>query len=368
MKYIAVLGRQSEISLAELSAIFGDSVRKIGPETAVFESKTEPNIDRFGGVLKFGKLITESPIDFLLNTPDFDGKFIIGISDYSKGDNRRKSQNTAMKYKKILSRQGRSVRVLQNTDAALSTATSFHNQVGIKPGHVEFILAGKEIYSVIGVQNIDKYRERDQVRPARDAKVGMLPPKLAQILINLCGDLPKGSRILDPFCGTGVVLQEASLMGYKVYGTDKSERMIDYSLENLKWLEKKFNVSVDKILEVGDATSHQWSGKIDAVAAEGYLGVPMSKPPVEIKLKEQKQECASIALGFLKNLAPQIQSGTPVVLALPAWRREDGSYSGLSILDEAEKLGYNGANSSRRLLYFRDGQVVAREIIRLRKK
>ena len=247
------------------------------------------------------------------------------------------------------------------------------------------------------MQDIDSYTRRDQARPARDAKVGMLPPKLAQILINLCGPLPPNSTILDPFCGTGVVLQEALLMGYRAYGTDLSERMVDYSAKNLRWLlqeteKDSFSVSC------GDATTFKWVQPIDAIACEGYLGKPFARIPTEIEFKAQKQECESIVLGFLKNLAKQIKSGTPVVIAVPAWLRPDGRYERLDILkplnnslgaepylptetpqgaktfslkkvDELSDMGYNVNNKAREgLLYHRDNQVVARDILILRKK
>jgi tRNA (guanine10-N2)-dimethyltransferase len=247
----------------------------------------------------------------------------------------------------------------------LSSATSLHNGLsGKNPRKCELIKVENDWYKVIGVQDIDAYTRRDQARPARDAKVGMLPPKLAQILINLCGPLKSGACVLDPFCGTGVVLQEAILMGYRAYGTDISERMIEYSKKNLDY----FGFRNYK-LEVGDATSHKWTGKIGAVACEGYLGKPMSQIPGKIKLKEQKQECSEIILGFLKNLNLQIEVGTPVVIAMPAWLREDGKYERLDVLDEIDKLGYNVNNKSREgLLYHRPKQIVARDIIILRKK
>ncbi len=126
--------------------------------------------------------------------------------------------------------------------------------------------------------------------------------------------------------------------------------------------ENSFQVSV------GDATNFKWSPPIDAVACEGYLGAPMSKPPVEIKLKEQKQECGATILGFLKNLSSQIKPDTPVVIAVPAWLRPDGTYSRLEILDFIKDMGYNVKDISREgLLYHRDDQIVARDIIILRK-
>ena len=377
MKYLAVLGRQPEISIAELSAQLPEADFWTGPAVAVsptilgfrLRAAGDPpapspvHISRFGGILKLAVELIEKPLDYLAKLPD--GKITIGVSDYSKGASKKTATIEALKLKKILVRHGRSVRVVENKDAVLSTATSLHNGLsGKNEKKVELIKVEDEWYRVIGVQDIDAYAKRDQARPARDAKVGMLPPKLAQVLINLCGPLNEGSMVLDPFCGTGVVLQEALLMGYKAYGTDISERMVEYSEKNLKYF--KFN---NFVLDVGDATNYKWIKKIDAVACEGYLGKPFSRIPSDIELREQKQECGSIVLGFLRNLAGQIKKDTPVVIAVPAWLRPDNSYERLDILDEIKDLGYNVNNKSREgLLYHRPDQIVARDIIILRKK
>ncbi|MBR3180235.1 hypothetical protein IKF57_01750 [Candidatus Saccharibacteria bacterium] len=409
MKYLAVLGREPAISLAELSALF-DDVKIISDNLALFIIRTGdrpgggpprrlrgrreglagpvPNINKLGGSLKLAVQLDSSPLEYLRSLPD--GKLTIGVSDYSKNASKKSATTEALKLKKILVRHGRSVRVVENKDAILSTATSLHNGLsGKNDRKCELIKYNTEWFRVVGVQDIDAYARRDQARPARDAKVGMLPPKLAQILINLCGPLPEGSTILDPFCGTGVVLQEALLMGYRTYGTDISEKMVAYSERNLKWLfsehgeerraslsephndgrERKREEKSPFQVSVGDATIFHWSRPIDAVACEGYLGQPMSQIPSEIKLKEQQQECGSIVLGFLKNLSTQIKSGTPVVIAVPAWLRQDGTYSRLKILDEIENMGYNVSKTSRDgLIYHRENQIVARDIIILRKK
>lgn len=358
--YLAVLGREPELSNAELESLFG-KITYLTNNLSLFDSKTTPDINRLGGSLKLAEKLSEKPLEFLSKIED--GKITIGISDYSKGASKKSATLEAMKLKKILTRHGRSVRVVLGDDAVLSTATSLHNGLsGKNPKKIELIKVDNDYYKVIGVQDIDAYSRRDQGRPARDAKVGMLPPKLAQILINLCGALKPGSIILDPFCGTGVLLQEALLMGYFAYGTDISDRIVSFAKKNLDYF--KFT---DYKLEVGDATEYQWE-KLDAVACEGYLGKPMSKIPSDIELKEQKQECSSIILGFLKNLAPQITKNTPIVIAAPAWLRENGEYSRLEILDQIENMGYNVENKSREgLFYHREGQIVARDIIILRK-
>ena len=411
MKYLAVLGRQPEISIAELEAlfsdmqildgscrlfsfpkndgIFGDPLPEPSPVHVIrFETSNIVTIARLGGTLKLAVELVEKPLEYLQGLPE--GKITLGVSDYSKKASRKSVQQEALKLKRVLVKQDRSVRVVENKEAALSTATSLHNGLsGKNERKVELIKVDDDWYRVIGVQDIDAYAKRDQARPARDAKVGMLPPKLAQILINLCGPLKPGTTVLDPFCGTGVVLQEALLMGYRAYGTDINERMVEYSLRNLEYLfldplrsrpssrgslaiplpssrtvsKQTFQVSV------GDATTFQWEQPIDAVACEGYLGKPFSKIPTEMELKEQKQECGTIVLGFLKNLASQIKKGIPVTIAVPAWLRENGEYSRLEIIDEIEKMGYNVNNKTREgLLYHRERQVVARDILILRKK
>ena len=239
MKYLAVLGRQPEISLAELEALFSN-VQRIHDYLATFNSVTIPDINRLGGSLKLAVSLSSKPLDYIANLPE--GKITLGLSDYSKTATKKSSSMEALKLKKILVRHGRSIRVVENKEAILSTATSLHNGLsGKNERKIELIKINSSWYKVIGVQDIEKYAKRDQKRPARDAKVGMLPPKLAQILINLCGPLKPGSTILDPFCGTGVVLQEALLMGYHAYGTDLNEKMIDYTRKNLEWLLKVGN-------------------------------------------------------------------------------------------------------------------------------
>lgn len=394
MKYVAIAGRQPLISLAEIQALYDNAARLVGKKLVFFEINEDgeenisPDVNRLGGSLKLGKFFDTdfSKLAKFLATAHPEGKITLGISDFSKQKKSGLAKQKSMELKRNLARMGRSARVITSNEPEISSATAHHNQLGEKAGCFEIFLIDREIYLSLGTQNITAYTERDQARPARDAKVGMLPPKLAQILINLCGKLPEEARVLDPFCGTGVVLQEAAIMGYVPYGTDLNERMVEYSKKNLSWLfnehnQKRFKILPDLIqkkdqilnaISVGDATSFTWEGEIDAVAFEGYLGAPMSKPPVDIKFKTEKAKCREIAIGFLKNITPQIKSGTPVVMALPAWLRENGKYAGLNILDEIQEMGYNFEKfqdlSQSDLLYYREGQIVAREIIVIRKR
>ncbi|MCL1840066.1 hypothetical protein FWF89_03715 [Candidatus Saccharibacteria bacterium] len=397
--FITVLGRQPKISLAELESVYGASnITPLSDQLALINTKTL-ELNHLGGTIKAGQIIIESLLDHLSNLPP--GKITLGFSDYSPKATAKSAQMQALKLKSVLKRHGRSVRIVpNNSSAALSSAASHHNQLGEKTNHIEIISYQKYTALSIGTQNITAYAKRDQARPARDAFVGMLPPKLAQILINLATGPETSGHLLDPFCGTGTILQEALLMGFSVYGTDLSEKMISYSKKNLDWLAFKLarttlsrnfcrhdgseathpatagvrSVSEKELsceLEAGDATNFKWKQPIDFIVSETYLGQPFSAPPSDIKLKEVQFTTKSIILAFLKNIHPQLKPGTPLALAIPAWRRPDQTFSHLNIVDEIKKLGYNVHQfkhaTSAQLLYYRESQVVARQIIVLRK-
>ena len=67
MQYLAILGRQPKISLAELTSLFS-SVKYLGGNLATFEATRQPSIDRLGGSVKLARPISDSPEKFLRHT------------------------------------------------------------------------------------------------------------------------------------------------------------------------------------------------------------------------------------------------------------------------------------------------------------
>jgi tRNA G10 N-methylase Trm11 len=381
--HIAILGRQPAISIAELERTYGD-VSWFSDTSALIETDAL-DIQRLGGTQKAGRVIDQvngtdwrhASIKIVQHYAKawakYEGKITLGISAYGFSTTTREIQKTGLILKSKLKGTTASLRLIPNQDNTLSTATSHHNKLGLSDNKIELIVvrgAGKIVIAEsTGAQNITALAARDQGRPKRDAFVGMLPPKLAQIMVNLAG-LEDG-RILDPFCGTGVILQEAGLMGYRVYGTDLAEKMIRYSRDNLNWLQETQHVKFEWYLHEGDAMDTTWQQPIDAIVAEGYLGQPFSAPPSAAKLTEVRGNCNHIISAFLKNLGTQIKSGTPVVLAIPAWKDTEGGFTHLPLISQLEKLGYKEVEFTtvrpEQLLYFRPDQVVARELLVLTK-
>ena len=384
--YISILGRQPAISIAELERVYG-YVRWFSDISALIETDATVDIQRLGGSQKIGKVIAELPNGDWMRASmkivqhyskvwaDYEGKITLGISAYGFKVDTRDIQKTGLILKGKLKSTTASLRLVPNQEAALSTATSHHNKLGLSDNKVELIVVrgtkGIIIAESTGAQNITALAARDQGRPKRDAFVGMLPPKLAQIMVNLSG-LESG-RILDPFCGTGVILQEAGLMHYDVYGTDLAEKMIRYSRENLDWLQESHHIKVNYTLNEGDAADTKWQDPIDAVVAETYLGQPFSAPPSSAKLIEVRGNCNYIISQFLKNIGTQIKKDTILVLAIPAWKDKEDNFTHLPLAESEplKKLGYKRTEftsvNPEQLLYYRPDQVVAREILVLTK-
>jgi tRNA G10 N-methylase Trm11 len=421
---IVVLGRQPALGLAELESLYGaDRVAAIGTQAAWV--KVDPCLlafDRLGGSVKFCRPLTT------LETTDWKQieKFLIGVAP---GHSERMPEGkmhlglslidfpnvtiqrimaTGLTVKKAINKQtGRTVRLVPNKEAELNTAQVIHNKL-ITPNGWELVFMRDGDKTVVAqtvkVQDIESYTRRDRERPKRDAKVGMLPPKLAQIIINLAvGQLPDEARqniceippdapipvahfadkyILDPFCGTGVVLQEASLMGYDVQGSDLDPRMVAYTKANLQWLleqpESRVSIPPENTtgeyarVEVADATNHTWSPMPNVVACETYLGRPFTARPSDEILSQTISECNLIIKKFLRNIHGQLQSGARLCIAVPAWQTGRNSFKHLPLIDQISDLGYNRIRfehvADKDLLYYREDQIVARQLLVLTRK
>jgi tRNA (guanine10-N2)-dimethyltransferase len=231
------------------------------------------------------------------------------------------------------------------------------------------------VAQTVAVQDIGWYSRRDYERPARSAQVGMLPPKLAQILVNTTS----AAVVADPFCGTGVVLQEARLLGRRAVGSDLAPEMIEATRRNMTWLD-------EEMAGRGGLTIPDWSveGPVDArtvklpqaaaVVSEGYLGPNMSKSPDAAELRRIQEELRQLYRVVLANFARQLPAGGEVSITAPAWRM-GREWSYLGIVDELSDLGYTlkgfkhvpATQFRSPLLYARDDQVVGRQLLLLRK-
>lgn len=412
MQSLLILGRQPALGLAELESLYGaDKLKLVGAQAVIVD--VDPCLlafDRLGGSVKFCKLLTildtiewKKIEQFLVQVgPGHsqtmpEGKMLLGLSVVGCNVPLRQLEATGLTVKKAIRKTGRSVRLVPNKALELNSAQIIHNKLtGPNGWELVFIRNGDKtlVAQTVKVQDIESYTRRDRERPKRDTKVGMLPPKLAQIIINLsvgrlqedtlqsiC-EIPAGQpipkpmldkAILDPFCGTGVVLQEALLMGYSALGSDLEQRMVDYTESNINtWLRSWYDFQTSAVTEQGDATAHQWQCDIDFVASETYLGRPFTSRPGPEILSQTASECNLIIRKFLQNIGQQIKSGTRLCLAVPAWQTGNNQFRHLPLIDSLSELGYNRMSFEHvrdsDLIYHRVDQIVGRQLLILIKQ
>jgi len=396
MQSIVILGRQPALGLAELESLYGHaSVVPVSEHAAGLTlPASEVDFTRLGGSTRLGtvvatlqsklwkdveKQLAKSIVEIAGTLPE--GKLQLGLSTFGIPITPAKLNASGLTLKKIVrSKTDRSVRLTPNPELELNTAQVLHNHLTGQTGIELLIIATPDGNTIIArttmVQDIENYTLRDRGRPKRDARVGMLPPKLAQIILNLAaGQTPAAADriILDPFCGTGVVLQEAMLVGLSVYGTDLEPRMIDFTRTNLDWLiEQTEGLESEILLEPGDATTHQWNPAPDLVAGETYLGRAFTEKPSPEVVAQTSTEVNLILKKFLKNIHSQLKPGTPLCLAVPAWQTSPDRFKHLPLIDQLSELGYNRTRfehvRDEQLLYYREDQIVARELIVVTRK
>jgi len=103
------------------------------------------------------------------------------------------------------------------------------------------------------------YNRRPRIRPFFHPSV--LYPKFARFLVNLT-QIKEDQSLLDPFCGTGSILIEASMMGMNSFGGDISRKMCIGALKNLKY----FNIQKSVVINC-DMSKTPFS-KIDGLSTD----------------------------------------------------------------------------------------------------
>ncbi len=384
---ICVLGRQPGLSIAELEAAIGpDSIKSICSDCAIVNKDPADLSQReLGGVIKIAEVVFTIPsvqwgkifaasvteiTNYMTGIAEQTGKKVaLGLSTYGQFASPKKTSTLAFTIKKRLNEKGHSVNIVLGEDTDVSSASVIHSGL-LGKGGAEFILVAgeKETYmaKTISVQDIESYSKRDLKRPKRDTVVGMLPPKLAQMMLNLAKVTP-GSTVLDPFCGTGVVLMEAALKHAKIVGSDIEQKMIDYTKGNLEWLSKEYGVDTRKAeLIRADATTHKWKNHFDCLVSETYLGPPLAYQPKEEVLNGAVKECNLIVTKFLTNLRQQLKPEIRCCIAVPAWATPEGLMH-LPVIEQLDRLGYGRVKflhtTNDQLIYRRPDQIVARELL-----
>jgi tRNA G10 N-methylase Trm11 len=439
MKYAFVLGRVFTLSLAELFAVLQNAEPTFGltnepvkvlagsPEALVIESpgvlRAEKLQKKLGGIIKILEIVDvikkreRDSVNFALKHyfkpsvlkkqffKEYKGKIQFGLSLYlldmglaKKPDSRGQKQDQTfnspfgepkrlgMIIKKTLTASGASVRLVlpEFNSLALASVVVTKNLL-LEKGAEICVLADKAwIYTAktLTVQDFEDYGRRDYQRPVRDEKQGMIPPKVAQIMLNLAGCNP-GETILDPFCGIGTIVQEGLLLGFKMLGSDINKQAIRGSEQNLEWFRNRYKIPPGRYhLETADAREIAkllTDQKLDAIVTEGTLGPMYGKYPKEAEIQANFKDLRQLYKDSFEEFAKILPTGKKIVMCVPAYKKGRDNYELFPALDWAKDIGYTlvdilpktamkglkflkltGRNT---VIYDRKDQVVAREIV-----
>lgn len=297
-------------------------------------------------------------------------------------------KRVGMMIKNGLTESGLSVRLVlpEYNSLSLASVVVTKNLLLQKGAEICVLAAADKIFTAktLTVQDFEDYGRRDYQRPVRDEKQGMIPPKVAQVMLNLSG-CKSGDTILDPFCGIGTIVQEGLLLGYRMIGSDINKIAIKGSEQNLEWFRNRYKIAPGKYgVETCDATDVaqllQKSGqKISAIVTESTLGPIYGKYPKPEEITKNFKDLESLYKKSFKEFAKILPNKGKIVMCIPAYRKNRDAYEMFPSLDFAKELGYNlvdiiSPSVAKKLkflkltarqtaIYDRKDQIVAREIV-----
>lgn len=323
--YLCQLGRETELSSAEFSAVLAEHQievisKKIHKTLLIVETKQECDIPslmkQLGGTILIAKehpfAATADSIADLLESITSVGKI-----HFSLHASKRATQ-LALAIKKELKSRGRSVRYV----APKNTATIIHNNLDNGKGDLH-IYEGN-VFLTEAVQDIEGFSFRDYERPCTDSKSGMLPPKLSRIMINLAGG-KNITSLHDPFCGSGTLLMEAMDLGIpKLSGSDLSPKAIHDSEKNLEWLIKQDETYTSHFsvmqADASVLSSVVLPGSISAIATEPYMGKPLKGNESLSTLQKQAKDLQELYNATLHEMHKVLRTTGTIVMIFPSFR------------------------------------------------
>ncbi len=395
MKYFFILGNNQALSVAEILSWLESAGFDFQVETAcdsyllldVYKNLPEDLLNQLGGTIKFGQIldkiqagsITKETVVKLLKPAD--KKYNFGFSVYPENKKLSfKLRGMGLDIKKEFKSKGIPSRLVMSRQENLSSVVVKKNKMlGQSGAELVFLLDNNNIYlgKTLAVQPFASLSQRDFGRPGRDDFSGMLPPKLAQIMINLA-KVKSDEIVLDPFCGSGTILQELLLRGFiNVYGSDISEKAVADSQKNIDWLVEKFSVNSQKV-KIFKSDIKKLSSllkiKADKIITEPFLGPPARGKRSKVEIKKIFNDLTIFYKDVFTALPKVLKPAARVVIVFPVLSsgRKDfylpkglivnKNFKQVCVLPRGLRSIYK-LSSQKTLVYQRAGQQVKREIL-----
>jgi len=260
-------------------------------------------------------------------------KFFATFNFYA--DISKTAKHAKIEIKKALKQEGISLKILgRMQQARVNSATT--NLVFSKNGlefNITYSNANKilVISKTIFVQEYRLWQRLDYQKPHRDMKVGMLPSKLARIMLNLA-KIDENKGFWDPFVGLGTTIMQGQFFKAYSYGSDIDHKVLPKAEENVKWLlksgsvrELRYNIFKFNVLDSPKSNKMLRSiirhGRFDALVTEGYLGYPQKKPFKNISdAKREWRKVSHLYKALTKIQLPALKVQGRLVVTVPMYK------------------------------------------------
>jgi len=374
------LGNTPSLSLLELESLYPAQFSLVTEEIASYPSELDlTNLSKLGGVRKVALELAvvkerslESKLIELIRI-DQGGKNV-AITSYGMKDLQPISLSNI---KKAVSEERpiRFVAMDTSPHELIMLARQHVSEFNVLPAKTAELSAGHLdqkfiIAKTVWIYDASDWVSRDRSKPYRDIKRGMLPPKVARIMVNLATKGQTGLTLADPFCGTGTVLSEAMMVGCHVIGSDLDPLAVKGASSNLEWLASPSNSplkSLQTSLYVLDATHFDTHVKsVDCIATEPYMGPLLDErnPSSLDRIKNIAKGLDKMYRGAFKAFHSVLPVGGRIVISLPIFQVYGKLIPTISV-DSLTRLGYNYISA---VPYSKPGAAVIRNITILEKK
>lgn len=380
------LGREFRLSIAEIFKVFshkGNTLfcdKKILILDGISKQDILQKAKRLGGTIKIMEVVLvqneiENVLEKHLGLDTHEWKFHYAMNIFWKSEIGHKELLKISK--KVIKEYGKNPRFINGEFKNISSVAIIKEALIKKETDFNFIFTPENTYfwKTIFVQDIYGYSNRDYGKD-RDMNVGMLPPKLAQMMINLSG----WKMIYDPFVWLGTVLIESVYMeNKKIFGSDLSERMVETSRSNLEKLKKSFDFT-NHIIFQNAKYIHEinFLWEVDAIVTEWYLWEIMTKNNISLERIEKQRKKLSELYEWFFSWLKKLNFKWNIVISFPFWDMKwkflyfEEIYDIITKYCTVEKLLPENiefwVTKSGSLLYKRDEQLVGREIFCLKLK
>lgn len=343
MKYFFVPGRISDLAVAELKALTAGyfnnfSIEQVSEnlflvDTNLSEQEMVRLFNRLGAYVKFGRIID---LDTVLDDFSERNKVVFGVSveeDLAGNWNAKRIKELSEQIKAGLKERGVSARYILPRQLSLNAGQIIKNKLLDKGFELVLFNTKKGSYYgvTIEVQDVDLFSLIDYGKPQTNKKMGVLPVKLARVLVNLTG-LKEGKTIWDPFCGSGTIPLTALISGLNVVASDIDSQAVEDTNNNIAWLGEqgvvgnvKYNTFVMDITKPeGKLLKDLRNTDIDGIVCEPFMGPPQYKPLSPAKANELLQMVSDLYTSLFEVLKETKKRNVAVVLIVPSFKTRKG--------------------------------------------